>query len=244
MTELYSNITNINIDNTSDFFVESIIKYQNLSSLILNNIKINSYEIINQLFDNLNLHKINLLDCNFEIDLNKITIKLVNNKITLYLFNINDTVVKKFLKNLPQCIEYIYIEQIIGVYSTRSILDNSFVNLPSNLQNIEIKYLYNTFIKSTRELENEGIFNCLFKAKLPFGCEMIVKVNFFSEEVLYKVIYENNLEDTLTLINKSNLEEQIIIKEFKIHYNFGQNDTQNYNILRIMSGMGGLGYSS
>ena len=243
MTEKHSNITNINIDNASDFIVENIIQYQNLSSLILNNIEIEKLEIINQLFDNLNLYKINSLDCNFYINKTKIQIKLVDGNFTPYLPNINSTVIKLFLINLPQCIESLYIEQLFYNYNLNQILDDAFVNLPSNLQNIEIKYLYDANKKSTKELESNGIFNCLFGAKLPFGCEMIVKVKFLLEEVQYKVIYENNLENKLTLL-EFGLEEQIIIEKVIIERAEMYTYAKNYNVLRIMSGMGGLSYSS
>ena len=96
--KITNNITNINIDNTSDFIVENIIQYQNLSSLILNNIEIKNFEIINQLFDDLNLYKINSLDCNFHINKTKIQIKLVDGKFTLYLPDINSTTIKPLHK--------------------------------------------------------------------------------------------------------------------------------------------------
>ncbi len=114
-------------------YVENIIQHQNLSSLILNNITLDKLETINQLFDNLNLHKINLLYCNFNLGKTKIQIKLVDGKITLCLSHINFTLIKPFLINLPQCIESIYIKQsMFDLIYSNYIPNNLFVNLPSS----------------------------------------------------------------------------------------------------------------
>jgi hypothetical protein len=244
MTELDFKITSLYINKTSDFIIENIIKYPDLTSLVLDNISIDNFTIINKLFDNLNFNKIKLLECGFRVNKNIINIKLFDNKFILYLSD-TDISIKEFLINLPQCIEYIYIEKINNF---TPMPNDIFINLPIQLKNIEIIFSPirdNLFIEN---LEKSGELNCLFASKLPFGCEIIIKISCSNHAQKYKVIYENNLEEELTLIleseviyDKDGFVDNIIIKnsEYKIkkkQFNANTNIDHdcNYNVIRKM----------
>jgi hypothetical protein len=218
MIEFDNNITGINIKNTEEFIVENIIKYQNLTSLLLDNIIIDNFSIINQLFDNLNLYKIKLLNCNFYIEKMKIKIKLADNKFMFYLSNVNLSKIKDILINLPQCIDHLYIEQCVGSYERNPMLNDSFVNLSPLLQYVEINFLPSLPNYTIKTLEIYGLLNCLFDAKIPFGCELIIKISYLNSELKYKVIYEHNLVDELTLNLQSKDKNNDNIKklEYKI----------------------------
>ena len=73
---------------------------------------------------------------------------------------------------------------------------------------------------------------------------MIINISSNGQEKKYNVIYENNEEDELTLICENSNGENITVKKIIITNYTTYIYNTNYNVLRIMSGMGGLSYSS
>lgn len=244
MSNPYDNTLSININFQCDFFLETILRYKNLENLELTNIKFDDFTVIKELLNNLNFCKMKTLNCQFKVKETQITIKIIDEQIHLGIFVLTSHNIKDFLKNLPQCINCIYIEH--PAYSN-DILNECFTNLPTNLKKIEIKYTsaHNLSIdESVKKIEEKGMFNCLFGAKLPFGCEMILHIKHLQNIIFtLNVIYENNKEDELTLSyfdNNDNEMKHIIIKYTVVVTNF----YNSYNFLKIMSGMGGLSYCS
>ena len=249
MNNSYSS-PSINIDSMDNFNPQAIIKHNNLKSLKLSNIKLDDYLVIKELFDNLNLSNIETLDCEFTVDGYDIKVTRIANYIELYIHSAHSqSNIKNFLNNLPTSIDCLYIDCLYINYPIRTpnTLDNSFSNLPFGLKKIEIKYRnYNQLLNDgeIKEMEKDGNFNCLFGAKIPFGCEMIINIVVNNKEIKYKVIYENNLEDEITFVCESGdnniIVKKIIIKKIDLNLSY----ICNYNVLRIMSGMSGLSYSS
>ena len=245
MPNPYDDTLSININYQCDFILETILRYKNLENLELTNIKFDDFTVIEELLENLNFLKMKTLNCQFTVKETQITIKIINEQIHLGIFALTSHNIKDFLKNLPQCINCIYIKY--PAFSN-DILNDCFTNLPTNLKKIEIEYTsaHNLSIdESVKKIEEQGMFNCLFGAKLPFGCEIILHIKHL-QNIIYtlNVIYENNEENELTLSNfdyTGNKMKYIIIK-YRVATIF--NYATNYNILRIMSGMGGLSYSS
>jgi hypothetical protein len=237
----------ININSTDDFILQDIITHTNLKSLTLSGIEIDNWLIIGELFDNLNITDIDILDCEFTISGTNVQIKRVADDIEMWIkLGYTWGEIKPFMTNLPNCINSIYIDYSINGPDT---LAECFTNLPFGLKKIEIKYANaangllhdDDLIKS---VEREGKFNCLFGAKLPFGCQMIINISSNGQEKKYNVIYENNEEDELTLICENSNGENITVKKIIITNYTTYIYNTNYNVLRIMSGMGGLSYSS
>lgn len=245
MSNPYNCTLSININNQSDFILKTILRYKNLENLELTNIKFNDFTAIKELLNNLNFLTIKTLNCQFTVKETQITIKIINGQIHLGIFVLTSHNIKDFLINLPLCINCIYIEY--PAYSSDT-LNECFTNLPTSLTKIEIEYtsVFNLSIdESVKKLEKDGMFNSLFGAKLPFGCEMIIHIK-YSHEIIYtlNVIYENNEENELTLSNfdYTDNEMKYIIIKYTVVVVINTHSI-NYNVLRIMSGLGGLAYS-
>jgi hypothetical protein len=237
--------------NPQNFILENLFKCENTEIIEFDSIVIDNFTTVQKLFENLNFSKVKKLNCSFIVGGNFIRIQLINEEVYLYLSELNSPTIKDFLNNLPSTINYIYIEHPM---STEDILSEAFTNLPVNLKKIEIEikniipYIFSNN-ETVKKMEEEGKFNFLFGAKLPFGCEMILHINHLNGLIqTLNVEYENNKENELTLNEIDFSEEKakkIIIKQIIIKYvaNLYMYKT-NYNILRIMSGMSGLAYSN
>ena len=224
-------ITKIEINNNQDFILENFQNYKNLESLILKDILITEYTTINKLFDTLDFTKLKTLYCNFIYITTNIQIKLVNGDVVLEIPTF-DASIKTFLTNLPHNIDKININFMISDY-----LEGCFTNLPPTIKEIKINYSI-----TQKSADDSGYYNFLFNnVRLPFGCKMIVSHSKDGSVNNYIVSYENNEENELILVSEDNQDIKIVIKykEPMIHIY-----DRNYNVLRIMSGMPGLGYSS
>jgi hypothetical protein len=231
MTEkiIFLNITNNKLFNKVQFE-----KYENLEELIIDNVIIEDYDVINNFLSSLKMDKIHIFECNF-LYLNynkkhtKITIKLLYNEFVLFISDY-DSNIKKFMNNLPIQINKINIKYC-------NSLDKCFENLPILLNEIVISY--DTKINHLDLCSYD--YNCLFNVKLPFDC--ILKISFLDNDI-YEVSYENNTEEQLTLVCLMSGNKRII-KYYVNSFNyFDQVYSTNYNILRIMAGMRGLGFSN
>lgn len=199
-----NDILSININSESEFVLENILQYENLESLELTNICLDSFLTIKKLLDELNFSKIKMLNCDFMVNQTNVKIKTIDELVQLSIissFSLNLPEIKDFFTNLPESINCIYIECTSRLDHG---LEGSFTNLPVNLKKIEIQYniqpLFSSFDDSVAHLEMCGRLNCLFGVKLPFGCEMILYVPHFTELYKLKVIYVNNEDDELTLV--------------------------------------------
>ena len=249
-------IETIDINSISEFISENFTQYKNLQNLNLHNIVLEDFIIIGELLEKLPIVK--RINCEIKLsDLKNIHVEItrINEEIHLY-FNILGSIDEVFfLKKLPNFINFIHLNY--QVYGFNNILDDLFTNLPVNLKKIKINYtVYDnlSIYNSVLNLEEDGAFNCLFHAKLPFGCEIIIHI-LYCDTAMYmlNVIYENNKEKELTLSEidiidsdrKAMNEKNIIKKNIIITYSTTNNIySKNYNVLKIMSGMGGLSYSS
>ena len=245
MSNQHSDVLSININSQANFILENLLQYKNLENLELNNIKLNNFTTIKELFDNLNFSKMKTLDCKFTVENTQIEIQIINELVHLRISTLNSPNITAFFLNLPSCINCIYIRCCTDMCDT---LDTLFINLPVNLQKIEIEYssLFNLPIyESVKKIEERGVFNCLFNAKLPFGCKIILYIQYL-HTILYAldVVYENNEDNELTVSysNSINLKtNKIIIKYISfVVYSF----STGYNVLKIMSGLGGIAFTS
>lgn len=216
-----------NPEEVEDFVLEKFIeKYNNSEEINIKN-KIENCNILQEIFNVIDFNKINNLKCEFIYKkFTDLQITITNNFVLLTINSYKENNLKELLLNLPNEINKIFIN-----HSMFTELTDCFVNLPINVTEIII-----SFSSKSKELINNeyGDLNFLFNTKLPFGC----KIELLFQNIYYTVNYENDEENTITLIN--NLNEKIIIKYVKKEISI----PQNYNVLRIMSGLGGLAYSS
>lgn len=245
MSNPYNSTSIIKITSQEDFYLENLLKYKNLDNLTLNNININDITIINKLLENLDYSKLKNLNCEFKLKYgSRIKIFMIDNDIYLNIFNIkqSDNInLLALFNNLPNCINHIFIKPELYID-----LNNYFINLPIFLKKINIDYSHLGTFFSVNQLNN-GSLNYLFGIKLPFNCE----INLHVQEFLFKVIYENNQQNELTLYNINCDDEKtknIIIKFIDNIYNEHGYAKNNYtcrslNILRLMNGLAGLSYS-
>lgn len=246
-------IETIDINSMSDFISENFTQYKNLQNLNLYNIVLEDFIIIEELLEKLPIVK--RINCEIKLsDLKNIHVEItrINEEIHLY-FNILGSIDEVFFfKKLPNFINFIHLNH--QVYTVNYMLDDLFTNLPVNLKKIEINYtVYDnlSIYKSVFNLEKNGAFNYLFYAKLPFGCEIVIHILYNTVMYTLNVIYENNKEKQLTLSEidiidseRKVMNEKNIIKKNIIITYFTNNNFDDYNVLRIMSGLGGLAYSS
>lgn len=133
---------------------------------------------------------------------------------------------------------------VFGPILSNNFLEGCFVNLPTSIKNITFNC-----DRKIEDLRLLGYFNFLFGPKLPFGCNMYVSLT--NENTIYKVINENNSKEELILETQGhkidiNYNYIYVMPElFKGLQNcdFQDYDFQYYNVLRIMSSIGDLGFS-
>jgi hypothetical protein len=204
-------------------------QYKNNQEIVIENGIISNFYDVNKFLEIIDFEKLKTLNCNFIYKDTLVKIELVpSGDIVMRLSNYNENI-KEYLLNLPQQINILIFENRY----INSFLEGYFTNLPVSIK--KILFLFD----STFELLNyTGKLNVLFGAKLPFDC--IVEILVDSEK--YMVSYENNNDDELTLFSETG--EKIIVKYIKNNGETFNVYSQNYNVLRIMSGMGGLCYSS
>lgn len=195
--------------------------YKDKEEIIITESKILSYNHINIFLENLDLNKIKVLNCLFNYNNTSIKLILKSNDLTMEIYDY-DSQIKDLMANLPVEINILIFHKI------NNMLEGFFTNLPISLQkiifNVEtIKYRHN--------------FNFLFKTKLPFDCNMFVCC--IKENSNCKV-KDCDLQDMIILKDTTTGTEKIVKYVFFHNYS----DDQNYNVLRIMSGMGGLAFSS
>jgi len=202
--------------NNSDFD-----KYKDKEVILIENGVIDNFYEVNKFLEIIDLEKLKTLNCNFRYIDTLIKIELVfSGDIVMRLSNYNENI-KDYLFNLPQQINILIFENRY----VNSFLEGCFTNLPVSIK--KILFLFDSTIET---IKNTGILNVLFGVKLPFDCIVEVLVN-----KKYRLHQENINDDELTLFSETG--EKIIVKYIK-------NNGEKFNVLRIMSGMGGLSYSS
>jgi hypothetical protein len=253
----YDHITNININSTDDFFLENIPLYKKLEKLNISNVNLTDFNIVKELFDNLNFSIIKTLNCTFKVCESILNFQIINEKVHLYIPRQNITNMKFIFNNLPLCIHSMYISHPSNIIET---FDDLFNNLPTSLQQIEIEHaiVSGIFIhEKIKDLECSGKLNWLFEIKLAFGSKIVLHFTDYENNIIHSldVIYENNNENELTLFKtrRENCKrcailcenENIVIKKTlkSLNQTFYEYSV-NYNFLKIMDGMGGLSFSN
>jgi hypothetical protein len=174
----------------------------------------------------------NNYDKNFTLDYLNIKFYLLNNELyfQIFIFNKYKDICNSFVKNkdynnslnvidiallniilinLPANIDYLIFNFTLPNYN---IFDAKLLNLPLNLKKIKFNYLlsdewYNCKKYSIiQSLVNEGMFNCLFYDKIPFGCEILINITTYDtkREINYKVSNFNEIKKELTLSSLNN----------------------------------------
>jgi hypothetical protein len=143
--------------------------------------------------------------------------------------------IKLLVNNLPFYINHLYF----GFFHHGLNFDGVFENLPVTLKKLVINYNSYSNFKNLEECENRRYFNILFGIKLPFGCEVFIQLNIGCKCEKFKVIYQNNNLDELTLHNIKTNNKKIIKKVKNLDYVIAE----SFNCLNLMHGTFGLSYS-
>lgn len=181
----YNEFLNINIINT-----ESIIK--------------SNYEKMIKFFDEIDVNKIDSMDCCFKCE-NDINITLLKKSglVECIIKNFNDNNFQ-ILNNLPNFINTLTLENSL-IFNDNFY--NSLKNLPITLNKININYSQE--LDKISYYKYLGYFNILFELKVPFGCEVEVV---FKNLGVFKVLYENNNVDEIIILNNENKKIHFIKK--------------------------------
>lgn len=202
-------------------------QYKDKEEIIIKKGVLNNFYDINNFLEIIDLEKLKTLDCNFTYIDTLINIERVfSGDIVMTVLYHNETI-KEYLLNLPQQIDILVFKNLY----TNTFLEGCFTNLP-----VSIKKILFVFASTIELLKYTGELNILFGAKLPFDCIMEVLIS----DKKYIVQQENINDNELTLFSETG--EKIIVKYVKKNSNI--DDYKHYNVLRIMSGMGGLAFSS
>jgi hypothetical protein len=202
-------------------------KYIDKQDIVIENGVIDNFYEVNKFLEIIDFEKLKTLNCNFRYIDTLIKIELVSfGDVIMRLSNYNENI-KEYLLNLPQQINILIFENRY----INSFLEGCFTNLPVSIK--KILFLFDSTIET---IKNTGKLNVLFGVKLPFDCIVEVLVN-----KKYRLHQENINDDELTLFSETG--EKIIVKYIKNKGETFNVYSQNYNVLRIMSGMGGLSYS-
>jgi len=182
----YNEFLNINIINT-----EIIIK--------------SNYEKMIKFFDEIDVNKIDSMNCCFkcENDINIILLKK-SGLVECIIKNFNDNNLQ-ILNNLPNFINTLSLENSL-IFNDNFY--NSLKNLPITLNKINI--IYGVSLNKVEYYESLGYFNILFELKVPFDC----KVEVITDTKTYRVIYENDFANKLKIVDNA-IDEIYIIKKVK-----------------------------
>lgn len=179
---------------SNDEFFNDNIQYENISIINISNVSINDFSSISNFFNKIDYSRLKKLCCAFSYRDITLLISKNNNKIKFGIYTINKYVLN-ILSNLPNCINELYIECPI-ISDNNFYLNNSLTNLPILLEKIVIKIPSQYYWNELKDYETHGYLNVLFGIKIPYKC--VVEVSILNK--IYQVIYENNDEDSLTLI--------------------------------------------